>query len=370
MKFCFLGNISAALKGKTQGGAELQIALLAKALAGKGHDVVIIDPSSPESFVTPEGIRLINIPEWNKGLRGIRLFLYRIPALKKALTDQNADYYYARMRTYFHYLSYKVARQLKKKFILAIAHDIDVLSIRRKLKYKYSNNFNVFSFITLQLPNDLVFHYLIKRADYITIQHSGQKIDCYPLKGKVVLFPNIIDDSDFPVIENPSKDYYIHVGTLTIIKGINNLYELVNMLDKNNPIVIVGNAGDSKSKKILSKIAENKNVIFKGSLSHSETIKWIANSKGLINTSNYEGFPNIFLEAWATGVPVISLNVNPGDVFNRYELGACCNGDMNKMKNHIESGDIVNIDKKKLIAYVAAVHGFATAADRFLDFLN
>jgi glycosyltransferase involved in cell wall biosynthesis len=184
------------------------------------------------------------------------------------------------------------------------------------------------------------------------------------------LFPNIIDDSDFPVIENPSKDYYIHVGTLTIIKGINNLYELVNMLDKNNPIVIVGNAGDSKSKKILSKIAENKNVIFKGSLSHSETIKWIANSKGLINTSNYEGFPNIFLEAWATGVPVISLNVNPGDVFNRYELGACCNGDMNKMKNHIESGDIVNIDKKKLIAYVAAVHGFATAADRFLDFLN
>jgi hypothetical protein len=28
----------------------------------------------------------------------------------------------------------------------------------------------------------------------------------------------------------------------------------------------------------------------------------------------------IFLEAWATGVPVISLNVNPGEVFTRYEL--------------------------------------------------
>jgi glycosyltransferase involved in cell wall biosynthesis len=370
MKFCFLGNISGALKGKTQGGAELQIALLAKALACKGHDVVIIDPSSSESFVTSEGIRLINIPEWNKGVRGIRLFLQRIPALKKILIDQNADYYYARMRTYFHYLSYKVARKLKRKFILAIAHDIDVLSIRRKLKYKYSNNFNLFSFITLQLPNDLVFHYLIKRADYITIQHSGQKINCNSIKGKVVLFPNIIDDSNFPVIEKPSRDYYIHVGTLTIIKGINNLYQLVNMLDAKNSIVIIGNAGDNKSKKILDKLAKNKNVIFKGGLSHNETIQWIANSKALISTSNYEGFPNIFLEAWATGVPVISLNVNPGDVFTRYNLGICCDGDMNKMKNHIESGDIVNIDKKKLISYVATFHGFATAADRFLDFLN
>ena len=103
MKFCFLGNISKALKGKTQGGAELQIALLAKALVCNGHEVVIIDPYSDESFVTEEGIKLINIPGWNHGIRGVRLFLYRIPALKKSLIEQKADYYYGRMRTYFHY---------------------------------------------------------------------------------------------------------------------------------------------------------------------------------------------------------------------------------------------------------------------------
>lgn len=370
MKFCFLGNISSALKGKTQGGAELQIALLAKALACKGHEVVIIDPSAPESFVTPEGIKLINIPDWNKGVRGIRLFLHRIPNLKKVLAEQRADFYYARMRIYFHYLSYKVAKKLKSKFILAIAHDIDVLSIRRKLKYKYSNNFNLFSFLSLQLPNDLVFHYLIKRADYITIQHAGQKINCHSIKGKVVLFPNIIDDSNFPVVEHPSRDYYIHVGTLTIIKGISNLLELVDKLDKTNTIVIVGNAGDNKSKKILEKLTKSANVVFKGGLSHSETIKLIANSKALINTSNYEGFPNIFLEAWTTGVPVISLNVNPGDVFNQYELGLYCDGDLNKMKECIESDELLNIDRKKLVMYAAAFHSFATAADRFINFLN
>ncbi|HMG66137.1 MAG TPA: glycosyltransferase [Chitinophagaceae bacterium] len=370
MKFCFFGNISGALKGKTLGGAELQIALLAKALACKGHEVVIIDPSSSESFTTEEGIKLINIPGWNKGRKGLRLFLNRIPALRKALTDQKADYYYVRMRTYFHLLTYNVARKLGSKFIVGLAHDIDVLSIRKKIKYKYSHNFNLFSFFTLQLPNDLVFHYLLKRADYITIQHTGQKVNQGAIKGKVVLFPNIIDISNFPHIENPSRDYFIHVGTLTMIKGVQNLFQLVNKLDKSNTIVIVGEAGDEKSSQILKEIIKNKNIVFRGGLSHKETIEMIANSKALINTSNYEGFPNIFLEAWATCVPVISLKVNPGNVFNKYDLGVCCEGDLGGMKKCMESGAMDSIDKGKLSKYVTDFHSYATAADRFLSLIH
>ena len=43
MKICFWGNIAGALKAKPDGGGELQIALLAKALAKAGHEVVVID---------------------------------------------------------------------------------------------------------------------------------------------------------------------------------------------------------------------------------------------------------------------------------------------------------------------------------------
>ena len=43
MKICFWGNIGRALKGRTSGGGELQIALLAKALAKGGHEVVLLD---------------------------------------------------------------------------------------------------------------------------------------------------------------------------------------------------------------------------------------------------------------------------------------------------------------------------------------
>jgi hypothetical protein len=110
MKFCFFGNISNSLQGQTKGGGELQIALLAKALVLKGHEVVIIDPYASESFVTEEGIQLVNVPAWNKGVRGIRLFQYRIPALYKLLKAQMADYYYVRMRSYMHLITYKAAK--------------------------------------------------------------------------------------------------------------------------------------------------------------------------------------------------------------------------------------------------------------------
>ncbi len=41
MKICFWGDIGKALSGNTSGGGELQIALLARALAKAGHEVVV-----------------------------------------------------------------------------------------------------------------------------------------------------------------------------------------------------------------------------------------------------------------------------------------------------------------------------------------
>ncbi|MDD2305490.1 MAG: glycosyltransferase [Prolixibacteraceae bacterium] len=368
MKFCFYGGFAGALKGLTPGGAELQVALLSKALALKGHEVVIIDPYSKESFVTEEGVILINVPEWNKGIKGVRLFLNRIPLLWKMLTEQNADYYYVRMREYLHLIPYLAAKKTKGKFIIGIAHDLDTLGIIQNIKYDYK--FNIYKFFTLDLPNDLVFNYLLKKSDYITLQHSGQKIKTNSVKGKIGIFPNIFDQRNLPVVEDQSKDYYIHVGSLTVMKGIKNLYQLVRILDRKNLIMIVGQPKGRISNKIYTQLRKFDNVILKGRMNHEETLRLIANSKGLINLSNFEGFPNIFLEAWATGVPVISLNVNPGNVINKYNLGLFCDGNLNKMKTCIELEETQDIDKNRLISYVSEFHDFNSAADRFLILLQ
>ena len=369
MKFCFFGNISDALKGQTPGGGELQIALLAKALVQKGHDVVIIDPNANESFETLEGIKLINIPDWNKGMKGIRLFRHRIPALKKTLLKQNADYYYIRMRSYMHLIPYLVSKKIKRKFIVAAACDLDVLSFRTKYKYEYKPKFNLIQFLTLFLPNDIVYNYLLKRTDYLILQHSGQQEALEMVRGKVGIFPNIFDPKNLQNVQRHSGDYFIHVGALTALKGVENLYNLIKIIDKRIRVVVVGQPKDHKSKKIYEQLGKFENVTLKGRLDHSETIQLIAGAKALINISNYEGFPNIFLEAWATGVPVISLNVNPGDVINKYGLGIYCDSDLQKMKTCIESNEL-NMNKNKLMSYVAEFHDLNSAGDRFLNILS
>ena len=44
-----------------------------------------------------------------------------------------------------------------------------------------------------------------------------------------------------------------------------------------------------------------------------------------------EGFPNIFIEAWACGVPVLSLHVDPGGVIKKEGLGEIADGNINTL---------------------------------------
>lgn len=367
MKICFFCNISSTLKGDTIGGGELQISLLAKALALKGHEVIIIDPYSRESFCTKEGVKVINVPDWHKGIRGFRMFFYRIPALWKVFAEQNADYYYVRMRSFLHLIPYRISKKKDAKFVLAIASDLDVLNSCKKFKYSYKPNFNILKFLTVDLPNDLVFNYLLKKASVVTLQHSGQKFKSKSSKSNQVLFPNIIDISTLPIPCNSKKSYFIYAGSLTMLKGADNLFNLINIINESVVIMIVGLPNDEKSQLIYKNLAKKENVILTGKKRHTQTLELISNAKALINTSYFEGFPNVFLEAWGMGVPVISLTVNPGNIFDKYKLGICCNGDLKKMKNYMETNGTDCIDKCEIRAYVEKFHDFKTAADRFLS---
>jgi glycosyltransferase involved in cell wall biosynthesis len=204
----------------------------------------------------------------------------------------------------------------------------------------------------------------------VILQHSGQKINRNSAKGKIAIFPNIFDFSNIKVLDNTHEEYFIHVGTLNILKGSQNLFDLINVLDKNISIVIVGQPTDKKSENIYKKLQKLENVVLKGRVDHEDTIQLIANAKALINTSNFEGFPNIFLEAWANGVPVISQNVNPGQVLTKYKLGIYCDEDIYKMKKSIELFKSEDFEKEKLISYVLRFHDFTMAGERFLNIIN
>jgi glycosyltransferase involved in cell wall biosynthesis len=71
---------------------------------------------------------------------------------------------------------------------------------------------------------------------------------------------------------------------------------------------------------IENEASKLRNVRFLGQIPYREVNQYLAKSKVLLNTSDVEGFPNTFLQAWARRVPIVSL-FDPDDIITREGLG-------------------------------------------------
>jgi glycosyltransferase involved in cell wall biosynthesis len=330
MKICFWGNIARALEGRTSGGGELQIALLAKALVRSGHEVVVLDYMIDEGYTTADGIKVFPVDGWNKGIRMLRTFTHRLPLLYRALKEVKADVYYCRIRDARHWICYKAARKVGAKFILALAEDLDVTSFSMRWKYYYLTNIRTSWDVVNGVLCEIVYPFLVKHADYVFTQHSGQSQILAERGIEPTLFPNLLDLSQIPKITNPEHDYFVFVGWLDNRKGIRELYEIIER-SPDSIFKIIGPPRDKTGRLYYEKMKSLKNVSLLGELSHNEALHYIANSKALINTSPMEGFPNIFIEAWACGKPVLSLNVDPGSAIENEDLGAFAHGNLERL---------------------------------------
>lgn len=337
MKICFWGSVARALKGNTDGGSELQMALLAKSLVKGGHEVVCLDSEIREDFITSDGIKVLSIKGWHKGIIAIRIFTHRIPQLYSLLKEQNADVYYCRMRDYMNILPYLAARKLKSKFIIAMASDLDASDFKMRLKYYYIPNIREMGWMIFSgFLIEIVHPWLLRKADMVFVQHEGQKHMLLRKGIKSLQLNNLIDLSKLPVIANPVKKDFVYVGWLDKRKGIAEFFELV----KRSPahmFEVIGPPRDKTGKSCYEELKTFQNVFLLGELNHSDTLYYIGNSKALISTSPMEGFPNIFIEAWAYGIPVLSLFFDPGGVIKREGLGEVANGNLDKLANSLES---------------------------------
>jgi len=134
---------------------------------------------------------------------------------------------------------------------------------------------------------------------------------------------------------------------------------------------IVGGPGPGKEASVFERIkAESEalpNIEFVGFVPFEEVESHFNEASLFVNTSDYEGFPNTFLQSWARGIPTVSF-FDCGAREEGRPLGYVCK-DMSEMKQAISrlAGDkeLWSLESCRVRQYFQSHHTVDIAVDRY-----
>ncbi|HPS57712.1 MAG TPA: glycosyltransferase family 4 protein [Spirochaetota bacterium] len=88
---------------------------------------------------------------------------------------------------------------------------------------------------------------------------------------------------------------------------------------------------------IIKEIKKVKNIKYIDFVHYKTINRYFKKSFLFVNTSDYEGFPNTFIQATMNGTPVLSFNVNPNNMLTKNEIGFFCENDLNTAEAFIKT---------------------------------
>jgi glycosyltransferase involved in cell wall biosynthesis len=313
MKICFVAHevypffYSGVVAGAI-GGAEFQQKLLGEALSSRGMGVSFIssDVGQPD-LLKADGLTFIKSFAPAAGLPGVRFVYPRLTKIWKALLTADADVYYVRCAGFLPGVLALFCRMYSRKFIYASASDTDFEPGREMVRH----------FRDLRL-----FRMGFKKASRIVVQSDYQKetlLRNYGLNSTVVRNYYQMTSSGQQETE---RNLILWVATIKGLKRPFRFVELAERFPREQFVMIGGpdSASPGLYEEVQARCAGIPNLDFLGFLPVEEAERYFDRCKVLVNTSDFEGFPNTFLQAWGRGVPVLS-HVDPDGIINRHRLG-------------------------------------------------
>lgn len=141
----------------------------------------------------------------------------------------------------------------------------------------------------------------------------------------VRLLPNFHPSPPDRPLSRPAVERVVWIANLKPLKNPGAFVRLAQRFES-RPDVRFVMAGatmgdDAWTREQLAAIASTPNLDYLGARSQDEVNALLADAALLVNTSDYEGFSNTFIQAWMRRVPVVSLNVDPDKLLAERGLG-------------------------------------------------
>jgi glycosyltransferase involved in cell wall biosynthesis len=111
------------------------------------------------------------------------------------------------------------------------------------------------------------------------------------------------------------------------------------------------------------------NIRFHGRLSYWEANELYGRASVLVNTSDVEGFPNSYLQAWVRGVPVVTL-IDPDGVIRREGLGIAVSspGELAEaVRSLVHNRSLWGAASERCMAYMAREYAEDKVLRAYLD---
>lgn len=362
---------------ETQGGVELQTRYIGEALAQSGWNVTYLAPSlegKEGHDQISDNIHVCWYPNFS--------YAFTIPTtlIKNRLDTIRPSIFYQRGRGQLLeskiILNYALTKSIPYVFALSSDMDLDGLYATKANLKSWRPLWKRLVFLPYFLWLDRSRKKVFEQADYIVVQHEDQMQavnEKFARQG--VLLRTL----------HPEVNGGVHKSKQKIVLWVNNYRpwkqgrHFVHLARRCSDleayfVMVHGKTKTEYIEPVLEQAQGVRNLTILGEVPLREVEELMARASLFVNTSlNEEGFPNTFVQSWLRETPTVSLNVDPGGVLNRENIGVCSRSFEQLVEDITE---LVKNDRRRLDMgkrarrYAERVHGFSHNCEKMVEFFD
>ncbi len=347
-------------EGDSVGGAQLQQMLVGKELDNRGHDVYFVEyDGENKSEQIIDGIQVVTKP-FPSGSEVRRAYTVA-QGTRQILKRIQPDVCYRRSLD-FEILPLSFYSTVGDcRFIYGIAHDDELSDDPHKFSSGIKST-GAYKWLNRKC---------LSNADAVVAQNPTQYDRATDhLSTEIFQIPNCYQTSESnPIDWEFEPPVVFWAARFEPWKRPDVVADLAEQLPEIT-FVMAGGPGDQELFSSLKQQAFiNDNLHVLGHVPFSEIDSYFAAADIFLNTSDAEGFPNTFLQAWANRAPVVSRQVDPYEILTSQDIGRIADGSLEDLQTHIRelaTDENLRTDlAKRGQTYLRENHTVAAVTDKY-----
>lgn len=212
----------------------------------------------------------------------------------------------------------------------------------------------------------------VQKADAVFVQNESDRLDLKRTCGiEAVAVPN---GHRLQPMSNVPRDMILWVGRSADFKHPERFIRLARTFAKEHFVMICQRAtADRIFDDLRLQAAQIENLTFIDHVPFDQIDAWFQRARVFVNTSDFEGFPNTFIQACKAGTAILSFAVNPDGFLDEHRCGICAGGSEQRLDDGLKyllTDDHAAELGRNGRQYVAQTHAIETIVETYKTYFR